>query len=455
MADRKLTYEGKGAEAHAAGLAIAGPTQAEPTRRQMLALWLPLAASIVMMVLEPSIINIGLGRTADPELALAAYGVAFSLALLVEAPILMLLDASVARSSDRESFYLLRRFTLWLGLPVTILGLVVAVTPLYWLIVEKWMNIPADVAAGARPTLLLLAFWPLPIAWRRTYQGVLIRAGRTASISVATGIRLATLSGALFVGLLLFPEQWAVVAGLAMDLSVIVEAALITWATRPILRAGLFQSAPSDAAKSPLTLRELWRFYRPLVVTTLLRQATRPLLSAGIAAAAMPRASLAAWPVAWGFVTLVGGPVWAVQQLTTALTTDDAAYRRVRAFSLTLGILFTLLLGLVVLTPLYGLVMGQVYNLSPLLQDLALPATQLMILYPLIMGIQSFLRGAMIRRGSTGAVRAATTADVLVLAVAIGIGVWFFSLTGVVIAALAVMAGLLVESAWLYWRGNG
>jgi len=40
-----------------------------------------------MMVLEPSIINIGLGRTADPELALAAYGVAFSLALLVEAPI--------------------------------------------------------------------------------------------------------------------------------------------------------------------------------------------------------------------------------------------------------------------------------------------------------------------------------------------------------------------------------
>jgi hypothetical protein len=40
-----------------------------------------------MMVLEPSIINIGPGRTAAPELALAAYGVAFSLALLVEAPI--------------------------------------------------------------------------------------------------------------------------------------------------------------------------------------------------------------------------------------------------------------------------------------------------------------------------------------------------------------------------------
>ena len=72
------------------------PVQEGPTVRQMLALWVPLAASIVMMVLEPSTINVGLGRTANPELALAAFGVAFSMALLVEAPILMLLDASVA-----------------------------------------------------------------------------------------------------------------------------------------------------------------------------------------------------------------------------------------------------------------------------------------------------------------------------------------------------------------------
>lgn len=107
------------------------PATAGPTVRQMLALWLPLAASIVMMVLEPSIINIGLGRTSDPELALAAYGVAFSLALLVEAPIIMLLDASVARSTDLEAFRLLRRFTLGLGLFVTAVGLAVSLTPLY------------------------------------------------------------------------------------------------------------------------------------------------------------------------------------------------------------------------------------------------------------------------------------------------------------------------------------
>jgi len=60
-----------------------------------------------MMVLEPSIINIGLGRTADPELALAAYGVAFSLALLVEATIdfsfLATLPATAATRTGRCS----------------------------------------------------------------------------------------------------------------------------------------------------------------------------------------------------------------------------------------------------------------------------------------------------------------------------------------------------------------
>ena len=223
-------------------VAASGGTQG-PTVRQMLALWVPLAASIVMMVLEPSIINIGLGRTADPELALGAYNVAFSLALLVEAPILMLLDASVARSSHREAFVLIRRFTLGLGLVVTAVGLLLSLTPLYGVVVRQWMDIPADVATRARPTLQILSFWSLPIAWRRSHQGLLIRHGRTAVITGATGVRLLSLAGALFLGLYLLPERGAVVAGLAMDFSVVVEAILITLAVRPILHLSSFRAS--------------------------------------------------------------------------------------------------------------------------------------------------------------------------------------------------------------------
>ena len=425
----------------------------DPGTRQMLALWLPLAASISMMVLEPSIINIGLGRTSTPDLALAAFGVAFGLALLVEAPILMLLDASVARSSDREAFGVVRRITLILGLAVTALGLVVSLTPLYDLIVVRLMDIPLDVAAEARPTLQILSFWPLPIAWRRAHQGVLIRAEHTTTITAATGIRLATLAAGIVGGLFLFPWAGAVVAGIAMDLSVVVEAVVITLATRRILRSPAFQPEPAPTSP-PLTLRAMWRFYRPLAMSTILRQFTRPVLSAGIAAAAMPRESLAAWPVAWGLVILITGPAWSLQQLTTALATSRSAFRRVRNFALTLSALFGGLLALVAFTPLYEWVMGGIYRLSGELQALALPATQLLVVLPLLMGAQSLLRGALIRTGYTGEVRTAMALNVMVLVVTLLLGVSFLSLTGTLLAAVATVTGSLAELVWLYWKSR-
>jgi hypothetical protein len=428
--------------------------EAPPTLGQMLALWVPLAASTVMMVLEPSTINIGLGRSANPELALAAYGVAFSLALVVEAPILMLLDASVARSDNREAFLLLRRFTLILGLLVTMVGLVFSLTPLYDLVVVEVMNIPLDVAARARPTLQILSFWPLPIAWRRTYQGLLIRNGQTRVITVATGVRLACLAGALFGGLLLFPQRGSVVAGLAMDFSVTVEAAVITWAAGPLLRNHHFRARPVSEGSEPLSMGGLWRFYRPLAVTTLLRQLTRPMLNAGIAAALLPAASLAAWPVAWGLVILIAGPAWSLQQLTTALASDPPAYRRVRNFSLGLSAFFSLLLGLVAFTPLYEPVMGGIYNLSPELQRLALPAVQWLAAYPLLMGFQSVLRGRLIRAGCTGTVRTAMAVNVAILTATLGLGVSFLSTSGAVLAALAMLTGTLAEWAWLAYKAR-
>ena len=424
------------------------PASGPPVRR-MLALWLPLAISQLMMVLEPTIINIGLGRTVGPELALAAYGVAFSLALLVEAPVLMVLDASVARSSDRAAFRLIERFSLGLGLAVLAIGLIVSATPLYSVIVEGLMRIPADVAARARPTLQILSFWPLPIGWRRAQQGLLIRTGRTLAISTATIVRLVTLAAALATGLVLFPRGGAAVAGWAMNLSVTVEAALVTWAARRALRAG----GVSDEGSS-LSGRDLWRFYRPLAMTSIIQQAARPVLNAGIAAAVLGVESLAAWPVTWSLVILIAGPGWSLQQLTNALAVDEAAYRRVRWFSLALSGAFALLLGLVAVTPLYGVVMGGVYNLSPELQALARPGVALMILFPVLLGMQGVLRGVRIRRGCTTAVRSGVVVNVVVLVATIVVGVTLIGPTGVALAAVANQTSILAELAWLRWKAQ-
>jgi hypothetical protein len=343
----------------------------------------------------------------------------------------MLLDASVARSTTVKAFAVVRRFTLILGFAVTGIGLAISLTPLYDLVVRGLMNIPADVAATARPTLQILSLWSLPIAWRRAHQGVLIR------------------TGSLFLGLLVRPDKGAIIAGLAMVLSVTVEATLITCATCRVLGEDLYDDRGDGNEPSRLGLGQLWQFYQPLMATTLLRQAMRPVLNASIASAALPRASLAAWPVAWGLAILIAGPAWSLQQLSTALASDKVAYRRVRAFALTLGVLLSLLLALVAFTPAYGVVMGGVYNLSEELQHLARPAVQVMVALPLLMGAQSLLRGTLIRRGATGAVRTAMIVNVLTLVGAVLVGLAFFAPTGVMLAAMATLTGGVGELVWL------
>ena len=139
----------------------------------MLGLWLPMAASIVMMVLEPTIINVGLARSDHAEISLAAYGVAYGMAILIESPIIMLIDASTAKSTGRQAFMVVRRFTVWLGLAVTAVGLIVSFTPLYDLVIEQLMRIPHEIATETRMTLRVLSLWAFPIGWRRAHQGVL------------------------------------------------------------------------------------------------------------------------------------------------------------------------------------------------------------------------------------------------------------------------------------------
>jgi hypothetical protein len=232
-----------------------------------------------------------------------------------------------------------------------------------------------------------------------------------------------------------------------MVLSVTVEATLITWVTYRVL--GRCDDRLDEDEEPRLGLGQLWQFYQPLMATSLLRQAIRPVLNASIAAAALPRASLAAWPVAWGLAILIAGPAWSLQQLSTALASDKDAYRRVRTFALALGGLLSLLLVLVAFTPAYGLVMGGVYNLSEELQLLARPAVQIMVALPLLMGAQGLLRGTLIRQGATGAVRAAMVVNVLTLLATVLIGLALLSPTGVVIAATATVAGGVGELLWL------
>ena len=73
-------------------------------KQKILIFWLPLAATWLMMAFEGPFLTAIIARLAEPKYNLAAWGVAFSFALIIEAPIIMIMSASTAPVEDRQSF---------------------------------------------------------------------------------------------------------------------------------------------------------------------------------------------------------------------------------------------------------------------------------------------------------------------------------------------------------------
>jgi progressive ankylosis protein len=91
----------------------------------------PLAAQWIMMALEGPFLAAIIARMGEPAFNLAAYGVAFALAILIESPVIMLMSASTALVDDAESYRRLRNFAHALNAGSTALLLFVLIPPVY------------------------------------------------------------------------------------------------------------------------------------------------------------------------------------------------------------------------------------------------------------------------------------------------------------------------------------
>lgn len=413
------------------------------TTRALVAFWLPLALSWMMMIVAHPVTAVAISRLADPALHLAAYGLTFDLAFFLESPIIMLLSASVALTRDQVSYRRLRQVTLWASGIMTGVFIIVAFTPAYHPIVRGIIGVPEEVAVPARPALQLLLPWIGAIAWRRFHQGPLITAGLTRLISYGTVIRLATLAAVLSAGVAWPVLPGAVLGALALSASVVVEAWVnVRWA-RPVIR-----DLPRGAGP-PISTRGIIRFCIPLAATDVIRTVVRPLITAGVARAALPAVSLAAWPVAGSLIILISSAVMAFQEVAVALIADRDSYLRVRGFIIAVGLATTLLTVLIVMTPLIAVFLDGVMRLPAALRPYVVQAMQVMIPLPLLAAVRNLLRGVLIRRRATNPTQLAMMASAFVLIVMLAVGVragW----TGIIVGAVATLAAQVAEVVVLY-----
>lgn len=420
--------------------------------RRILHTWWPLAASWLLMAAELPALSAVVARLANPEINLAAYGgVVFPLSLIVESPIIMLLAASTALSKDWDSYQKIRRFMMAAGAILTGTHLAVAFTPLYYVVVEGILGVPAEIVEPARIGLQIMTPWTWSIAYRRFNQGVLIRFDHSTAVSVGTVVRLSADLLVLAIGYTIGTIPGIVVATSAVASGVVSEAVYIGFVTRPVIRREL---KPAPAVKEPLTLGSFLEFYIPLAMTSLLLLFVQPIGSAAMSRMPNALASLAIWPVINGLIFLLRSMGMAYNEVVVALLDEPGSTQSLRRFSWVLTAFVTILLLIVAATPISRLWFGAVQGLNPTLVDIAVLGLWIALPMPGLNVLQSWYQGAIVNGKRTRGVTEAVFIFLVVMSLLLVSGAIWGQTTGLYVTLAAFSISMLIQTVWLWFRSR-
>jgi len=426
--------------------------------RLVLSTWWPLAASWLMMGVELPLVSAAIARLPDPQIHLAAYGgIVFPLALLVEAPIIMLLAASTSLSRDRGSYRKLRRFMIVGAVGLTGLHLLVVATPVYDFVAGTLLDAPDAIRAPARWGLWIMTPWTAAIAYRRFQQGLLIRFGRSSRVGLGTAVRILT-NLMVLATLARFTDWPGIVVGAAgVAAGVTAEAVFSGIAVRPVLRHDL---PARDPSARPLTRARFVRFYSPLATTSILSLLALPLGSAAMGRMPMALESLAVWPVISGLVFMLRSLGFAFNEVVVALLDREGAAGPLRRFAAWLALGVTATLAIVAATPLADGWLRDVSGLDPALSHLARQALWIALLLPAGSVAQAFYTGTLVNRHATRGVFEAVFLALLVLLLVLAFTVPRTTWPGIFTALGAALAAQAFQVVWLarrvsaHWRAD-
>ncbi|OUC12020.1 MAG: hypothetical protein B0A82_25100 [Alkalinema sp. CACIAM 70d] len=430
--------------------------------------FLPLSLSDVTMACGDPVITTTLAHLPEARLNLAAVGLAKSLAVFFESPIIMILHASNALAGSSASRQALWRFTCLAGGGLSLLLTVLALPIVFNQVGPTVLGIPIELLTTVSQVLLLMGGWTFAIAWRRYFQGLLIYHGQSQALAKASVARLTTLIAIMAIGFWL-KLSGALLAGAALMIGVLVEAIVVTifayrsgatlpppdplTATQPATQPAT-QSATQPRTKTakqlPQTLKAVWRFYFPLANSMLVVWGGRAMLISLLARAQDATVAIAAWSAAWGLVLVIANSTRMVQQMVIKYR-RQVADRQLLIFAMTVGGACSALLLLMSATPVGEQVVRSFIGNDVILADRIKPVLLVCAGVPLLVAMQNATQGFLVSEGRTGSVNFATwigTGLLLLIAiVAIDRGV-----PGSLAAAIAMVVAMLSEVLCLLWK---
>jgi hypothetical protein len=419
--------------------------------RKIFETWWPLAFSWLLMSVELPAISAVIARLVNPEINLAAYGgIVYPLALIIEAPVIMLLSASTALSKHRQAYDRIWRFMMIAGFISTGLHILFAFTPLYYFVVQEVIKVPQQIVEPARIGLMIMTPWTWSIAYRRFQQGVMIRFGYSRAVGMGTIVRLTAGGITLLAGYLIHDVSGVIVGASAQIAGVVSEAIYAGWRVRAVLKHDL-PNAPFDQL---LSWRDFFKFYIPLALNSLIFLIWQPIGSAALSR--MPNAllSLAVWPVVSGLTFLLRSPGIAMNEVVVASLDRPGSSHALYRFAKRLAWGTSLLHLLLAATPLAWLYFTRVSALPPNLAQIASYGFWLALPLPALSVFQSWFQGKILFGKQTRGVPESVAVFLLTVLIVLGSGVIWGKITGLYVSMAGFALANVAQMGWLWYRSR-
>jgi Na+-driven multidrug efflux pump len=398
-----------------------------------------------MMSIEGPYLTALIARMKEPEFNLAAYGVAFSFALIVESPVIMMLSASTALVEGRKSYIKLKSFVYIVNLSLIVLMLIVIFPPVFEFISINLLNLPARVSHLTHIALAILIPWAPSIGYRRFYQGILIRSNKTKIVALGTIVRLTAMSLTAFI-LFGFTNVHGVIVGAsALSMGVIFEAMATRLMSYKVIKA-ITESGEEGA---DISFKEIINFYYPLILTSFISLGIHPIVTFFLGQSRMALESLAVLPVLNSLVFLFRAFGLSYQEVGIALIKTKSEFIKLRNFAFGIALFVFAGLTSISFTPLSELWLIGVSGLSEKLADFAKSALMIYTFFPVTTVWINFQRSLLVSMRTTKPITFATVTEISGVILTLLITIKYFDLAGVTAAVISYTAGRLAANYYL------
>jgi O-antigen/teichoic acid export membrane protein len=419
--------------------------QTDLSYRKIFIFWIPLAATWLMMSVEGPFLAALIARSPMPKFNLAAYGVAYSFALIIEAPVIMMMSASTALVKDFNSFIKLRNFTFALSAIITIIMLILIIPDIFYFITTDLINLPDEVSRLTHIATVILIPWPGAIGYRRFYQGVLIRNELTRRVAYGTIIRLAAMAMTATVLFIFVKAEGVIIGAASLTAGVTSEAIASRFMVNDVLRK--LKLKISDKI---ISFKEIFNFYYPLALTSLIGLGIQPLVTFLVGQSQMAIESLAVLPVVTSFVFIFRAMGLSYQEVVIALLSQNKKnYKKIVNFAVILAISLVAVLAIISFSSLSLIWFKDISGLSEFLSEFARIPLMIMAMFPALTVLINVQRGILVSQNFTKPITLATVIEFIFVIVSMLVAIKYFSAVGAIAATMAFVIGRIMANAFL------